>query len=90
MNEDTSLKLFITHFYGYQDKFSNKFDDIGKYIVKACNGLSLNLKVMDVILSRQKRRSDLDGYKNNSDYKILNILKISFNSLMKVEEKNMF
>lgn len=45
-NEDTSLKLFITYSYKYQVKLPNKFLDIDKKIVKACNALFFSLKDM--------------------------------------------
>nr|PNR45232.1 hypothetical protein PHYPA_015003 [Physcomitrium patens] len=82
LDEKTSLRLFITHSYRH----------LAKKIVKACNGLSLSLKVMDAYLrdkKRLKRERQLDRDENNSDHKIWDILRVSFDNL-RVEEKRMF
>ncbi|XP_024391955.1 disease resistance protein Roq1 [Physcomitrium patens] len=101
LDEETSMKLFITHSYG-QENLPNELIEVGKKIVRACNGLPLSLKVMGAFLRKNKRLRcweqalqklkrgrELDGDENNSNYKIWKILRVSFDNL-KVEEKSMF
>lgn len=54
-DEEISLKLFITHSFGYQDKFLSELIEVDKKIIKACNDLPLSLKVMGAYLRRKKR-----------------------------------
>ncbi|XP_073395651.1 uncharacterized protein [Physcomitrium patens] len=102
LDEETSLRLFVTYSCGFQDKLPHELVEVGKKIVKACNGLPLSLKVMGAFLrekkrlryweralQRLKRGRELDRDEENSDHKIWNILRVSFDNL-KVEEKNMF
>nr|PNR42079.1 hypothetical protein PHYPA_016908 [Physcomitrium patens] len=102
LDEETRLRLFITHSCGHEGKLPNELVEVGKKIVKACNGLPLSLKVMGAYLrdkkrlrcwerafQRLKRGRELDGDEKNSDYKIWNILRVSFDNL-RVEEKKMF
>nr|PNR35972.1 hypothetical protein PHYPA_021822 [Physcomitrium patens] len=92
LDEETSMRFFITHSYGYQETLPNELVEVGNEIIKSCNGIPLSLKIMDVFLSSQKRlkkRRDLDGDKSNTDHKIWDILKVSFDNL-KNEEKSMF
>nr|PNR27493.1 hypothetical protein PHYPA_029645 [Physcomitrium patens] len=80
LDEEKNMKLFITHYYGQED-FPNKLIDVGKNILRPCNGLLLSLKVI--------RRFELDRDENNRNYLIWMILKICFDDL-KIKEKNMF
>lgn len=45
LDEETSLRLVITHYCRYEDKLLDELIEVGKKIVKACNSLSLSLKV---------------------------------------------
>lgn len=45
LDEDTSLKLFTTYSCRNYTIFSKEFIEVGKQIVKTCNGPTLNLKV---------------------------------------------
>lgn len=45
LDEDTSLKLFTTYSCRNYIIFSKEFIEVGKQIVKSCNGPTLNLKV---------------------------------------------
>nr|PNR38921.1 hypothetical protein PHYPA_019199 [Physcomitrium patens] len=102
LDKDASLKLFTTYSYKNDDKLPRELIEIGKQIVRSCNGPPLSLKVMGSFLRGQKRLRcweralqklrrgrDLDGDEEDSNHKIWLILKISFDAL-KVEEKNMF
>uniref|UniRef100_A0A7I3ZCB7 NB-ARC domain-containing protein n=1 Tax=Physcomitrium patens TaxID=3218 RepID=A0A7I3ZCB7_PHYPA len=102
LDEETSLKFFITHSCGYEDKLHSELVVVGKKIVKAYNCLPLSLKVRGTYLrdkkklrcwervfQRLKRDRQLDGDEKNSDYKIWDILRVSFDNL-RVEEKKMF
>ncbi|XP_073394101.1 uncharacterized protein [Physcomitrium patens] len=101
LDEETSMKMFITHSCG-QESLPIELIEVGKRIVRACNGLPLSLKVMGAFLREKKRLRcweralqklkrgrKLDGDENNSNYKIWKILRVSFDNL-KVEEKKMF
>uniref|UniRef100_A0A7I4ALL1 Protein kinase domain-containing protein n=1 Tax=Physcomitrium patens TaxID=3218 RepID=A0A7I4ALL1_PHYPA len=101
LDEETSMKMFITHSCG-QKSLPIELVEVGKKIVRACNGLPLSLKVMGAFLREKKRLRcweralqklkrgrKLDGDENNSNYKIWKILRVSFDNL-KVEEKKMF
>nr|XP_024381188.1 disease resistance protein RRS1-like [Physcomitrium patens] len=50
LEEGTSLELFLTHFHEKQVELPKELHDVGKKIVKACNGLPLSLKVMGAFL----------------------------------------
>uniref|UniRef100_A0A7I4D0P7 NB-ARC domain-containing protein n=1 Tax=Physcomitrium patens TaxID=3218 RepID=A0A7I4D0P7_PHYPA len=54
LDEEKNMKLFITHYYGQED-FPNKLIDVGKNILRPCNGLLLSLKVIRVFLRENKR-----------------------------------
>nr|XP_024399865.1 TMV resistance protein N-like [Physcomitrium patens] len=54
LDEETSMKLFITHFCG-QENLPNELVEVGEKIVRACNGLPLSLKVMGAFLRENKR-----------------------------------
>ncbi|XP_073396597.1 uncharacterized protein [Physcomitrium patens] len=101
LDEETSMKLFITHSCG-QENLPNELVEVGEKIVRACHGLPLSLKVMGAFLrenkrlrcweralQKLKRGRELDGNENNSNYKIWKILKVSFDNL-KDEEKKIF
>ncbi|XP_073385884.1 TMV resistance protein N [Physcomitrium patens] len=100
LDEVSSIELFNSYSWRHQEKLDNEFVEVGTKIVKACNGLALSLKVMGAFLrgqkrlryweqalQRLKRRRDLDGDENDSDYKIWNILRISFDNLKDIEKK---
>nr|PNR34768.1 hypothetical protein PHYPA_022666 [Physcomitrium patens] len=102
LEEGASLELFISYSHGKQVELPRELDDVGKKIVKACNGLPLSLKVMGAFLrgqkrvrcweralQRLKRARNVDGDEENSDHKIWTILRISFDQL-KVKEKDIF
>nr|PNR45717.1 hypothetical protein PHYPA_015488 [Physcomitrium patens] len=44
LNDDRSLKLFITYSYRNQVKLSKELMDVGKKIIKACNSLFFKSK----------------------------------------------
>nr|PNR31670.1 hypothetical protein PHYPA_025791 [Physcomitrium patens] len=101
LDDETSMKLFITHSCG-QENLPNELIEVGKQIVRACNGLPLSLKVVGAFLRENKRfrcweralqklrrGRELDGDENKSNYKIWKILRMSFDNL-KVKEKSMF
>lgn len=54
LEEEISLRLFITYSCRYRDKLPHELAEVGKKIVKAYNGLSLSLKVIDAFLRRKK------------------------------------
>lgn len=54
LDEESSMKLFITHSCG-QENLPNEVVEVGKNIVRACNGLLLSLKVMGAFLRENKR-----------------------------------
>nr|XP_024392637.1 disease resistance protein RRS1-like isoform X3 [Physcomitrium patens] len=54
LDEETSTKLFITHSCG-QENLPNELVEVGKEIVRACNGLPLSLRVMGAFLRDKKR-----------------------------------
>uniref|UniRef100_A0A7I4EAH8 Protein kinase domain-containing protein n=1 Tax=Physcomitrium patens TaxID=3218 RepID=A0A7I4EAH8_PHYPA len=91
-----------TYSYRDGDELSKELIEVGKEIVRSCNGLSLSLKVLGSFFGGQKklkcweralqklrRGRPLDGDEIDSEYKLWTVLKISFDA-MKVEEKNMF
>nr|XP_024392097.1 TMV resistance protein N-like [Physcomitrium patens] len=101
LDEETSMKLFIAHSCS-QESLLNELIEVGKKIVRACNGLPSSLKVMGAFLREKKRLRcweralqklksgrELDGDENNSNYKIWKILRVSFDNL-KDDEKKMF
>nr|XP_024392367.1 uncharacterized protein LOC112290406 [Physcomitrium patens] len=88
LDEETSMKMFITHSCG-QESLPIELIEVGKRIVRACNGLPLSLKVMGAFLREKKRLRcweralqklkrgrKLDGDENNSNYKIWKILRL--------------
>uniref|UniRef100_A0A7I4CXX9 NB-ARC domain-containing protein n=1 Tax=Physcomitrium patens TaxID=3218 RepID=A0A7I4CXX9_PHYPA len=102
LDKDASLKLFTAYSCRDGDELPKELIEIGKEIVRSCNGLPLSLKVLGSFLGGQKRLRcweralqklrrgrPLDGDEIDSEYKLWTILKISFDAL-KVEEKNMF
>lgn len=102
LDKDASLKLFTTYSCKDDDKLPKELIEVGKQIVRSCNGLLLSLKVMDSFLGGEKKLRcweralqnlkggrDLDGDEEDSNHKLWLILKISFDTL-KDEEKNMF
>uniref|UniRef100_A0A7I4EPA4 NB-ARC domain-containing protein n=1 Tax=Physcomitrium patens TaxID=3218 RepID=A0A7I4EPA4_PHYPA len=102
LDKDASLKLFAAYSYRNSDELSKELIEVGKRIVRSCNGLILSLKVLGSFLGGQKRlrcweralqklrrRRPLDRDEIDSEYKLWIVLKLSFDA-MKVEEKNMF
>nr|PNR42831.1 hypothetical protein PHYPA_017662 [Physcomitrium patens] len=102
LDEETSMKMFTTHSCG-QESLPIELIEVGKKIVRACNGLPLSLKVMGAFLREKKRLRcweralqklkrgrKLDGDENNSNYKIWKILRVSFETLKIEEKKNVF
>lgn len=96
------MKFFIAYSYRNDEKLPKGLIEIGKKIVRSCNWLSLNLKVVSLFLEKQKRLKyykralkklnkwrDLVGDEEDYNHKLWTISKINFDAL-KVEEKNMF
>nr|PNR52192.1 hypothetical protein PHYPA_008566 [Physcomitrium patens] len=102
LDKDASLKLFTAYSCRDGDELPKELIEVGKEIVRTCNGLPLSLKVVGSFLGGQKRLRcweralqklrrgrPLDGDEEDSEYKLWIVLKISFD-VMKVEEKNIF
>nr|BAC10975.1 Pp1 [Physcomitrium patens] len=53
-DEEKSLKL-LTYSCGHEENLPNELVEVGKKIIKACNGLLLSLKVIDAFLRKKKR-----------------------------------
>lgn len=54
LDEEISLRLFITYSYRHKDKLSNELIEVGKNIVKACDSLPLSLKIIGIYLRDKK------------------------------------
>nr|PNR51464.1 hypothetical protein PHYPA_010651 [Physcomitrium patens] len=50
LDKDTSLKLFTTYSYRNDNELPKELIEVGKEIVRSCNGLSLSLKVVGLFL----------------------------------------
>jgi hypothetical protein len=98
LDEKAATTLFTTHLSWGVGPLSPDFDDLCKYVVRACNGLPLSLKVMGSFLRNKERLRSWEralqrmarGKNFDGDEELWNTLRISYDGLNDGVEKGMF
>ena len=89
LNDNEALKLFSWKAFK-KPHLEENYVDMSEHFVKYANGLPLALEVLGSLLFGKRideRKSALEKLKAEFDNKILNILKISFDGLTKMQQE---